>query len=227
MTDTPGRLMAGSAARLALGVALGLASTLGARAQGMGPGMMGGNGHGMMGGSGYGTTGAPAQASAATPAWGRLTAYVRAHQLTCLSCHALSQRSLGPPFVDIAHRFAGHPNGAAELARTIGTGSSGQWAGYPPMPGGLATPDQARILAQFILDMDRCIVATPQRGRRERRGSRSGAGSRAVAPRHHASVTCNRRGHSYMPKINRRRLSTSREVLPRDSDLHVTMEPCL
>ncbi len=171
MTHSPTRSLARSPARLALGIALGLGTALAtpARGQGMGmgPGMMGGTGHGMMGGAGPGMRGGPGygtndadrqatgQGTAAPPAWGRLSAYIGAQHLMCLSCHELSKRNIGPAFADIAHRFAGQPNARATLTQAISHGVSDQWAGYPAMPGGLATPGQAATLAQFILDLAR------------------------------------------------------------------------
>jgi cytochrome c551/c552 len=57
--------------------------------------------------------------------------------------------------MDIARRFTGQPNGAVELTGAIRNGVSGQWAGYPPMPGELATPKQAKNLAELILHLAR------------------------------------------------------------------------
>ena len=53
--------------------------------------------------------------------------------------------------MDIAHRFAGQADAAVELAGAISHGVAGQWPGYPPMPGGLATSKQAQSLAGLIL----------------------------------------------------------------------------
>jgi cytochrome c551/c552 len=116
----------------------------------MGPGMMGGHGPGMMGGQGGGESG---PAAAGNPAWGRLNGYVASHRLPCMSCHAFTGRGMGPSFADIAHRFGDRPDGAATLAHAISQGSSGQWTGYPPMPGGQATPGEAGTLARLILEL--------------------------------------------------------------------------
>jgi cytochrome c len=138
------------AASLALALALGLAAATTAHSQGMmGSGMMGG---GMMGG--YGPRNAqPPESDASAPGWNDLSAYVRSERLPCMSCHALSARGTGPAYLAIAHRFSGKANGRAELAGAISNGVSGQWAGYPPMPGGFATSGQARRLAALILQL--------------------------------------------------------------------------
>lgn len=133
-----------------LALALGLAAATTAHSQGMmGGGMMGG---GMMGGYGPRTAEPPA-GSASAPGWGKLSTYIQDNGLPCLSCHALSSRSAGPAFLDIAHRFFAQPSGASELAVAIRNGVAGQWPGYPPMPGGMATREQATRLASLILDL--------------------------------------------------------------------------
>lgn len=165
---------AGLPVRLAMGIVLGMAlgygGAISAQAQGTrqqgastyGSGMMGGNGGGMMGGGGagmmgggggYGREAAPTGRSA--PGWNRLTSYIHDRNLTCMSCHEVSARKIGPTFSDIARRVAGQPTAQAELAQAISNGVSGRWPGYPPMPGGLATPEQARTLARLILQAQR------------------------------------------------------------------------
>lgn len=163
MPFAPRRLAVELPLRLALGVALGCAGTLSAQALGAvqqgaggyGPGMMGGQGMGMMGGRGAGVNGGDGQEAgqpgAGSPGWNKLTSYIHAHALTCMTCHAVTGRGVGPAFADIAHRFAGQANGQAEMAKAISGGASGLWPGYPPMPGGLASSEQARILAGLIL----------------------------------------------------------------------------
>jgi cytochrome c len=129
-----------------------LAAPIAADSQGMrGGGMMNGGmmGGGMMGG--YGPPGEPGPSKGSNPKWDELSSYVQSNGLACMSCHAYSARGAGPAFTDIARRFAGHPGSADELSRAISDGVSGQWSGYQPMPGGLATPRQAKELAGLIL----------------------------------------------------------------------------
>lgn len=106
-------------------------------------------GGGMMGG--YGPRGEPGPSKGTNPRWDQLSSYVQSNSLACMSCHTYSGRGTGPAFADIAQRFAGHPGSRDELTRAISNGISGQWQGYPPMPGGLATPGQARELAGLVL----------------------------------------------------------------------------
>lgn len=142
------RLHRGALLALALGFGLAAATTV--HSQGMmGGGMMGG---GMMGG--YGPRIAqPPESNASAPGWNDLSAYIRTNGLPCMSCHALSARSTGPAYLDIARRFSSQADGGPELAGAISNGVSGQWPGYPPMPGGMATPRQAARLASLILQL--------------------------------------------------------------------------
>lgn len=127
-----------------------------AHAQAMGPATMGGGmmGGGMMGGYGPRNE-ASSEGGASNPDWGKLTSYVQSDGLACMSCHNLSAKGPGPAYMDIAHRFTGRTHGASELTSAISNGVSGQWPGYPPMPGGLATPKQAETLAALILHLAR------------------------------------------------------------------------
>jgi cytochrome c len=155
VTNSRSRRTAGWA--LALGIGLSLATPMTAVSQGMGgygPGSMGGGmmGGGMMGG--YGPPGgAPAQGNGRNATWDRLATYMSSNRLSCVSCHRFSGPGAGPAFTDIAQRFGGQPNAATELTGAIRYGIAGRWPGYPPMPGGMATPGQAERLASLILDL--------------------------------------------------------------------------
>jgi cytochrome c551/c552 len=152
VTNSRSRRMAGWV--LALGIGLGLATPMTAVSQGMGGGMMGG---GMMGGGTMGGYGPPVgetrQSGGRNATWDRLASYIDSNRLPCLSCHRFSGPGEGPAFIEIAQHFGGQPKAAAELAGAISYGIAGRWPGYPPMPGGTATPGQADRLASLILDM--------------------------------------------------------------------------
>ena len=136
-----------------LTLALGLAAPLPADSQGMmGGGTMGGR---MMGGGMMGEYGAPGQSNPRNAKWDRLSVYIASNRLPCLSCHRFSGRAAAPAFMDIAQQFSGQPRAAAELSGAISYGIAGRWPGYPPMPGGLATPEQAKRLASLILHLAR------------------------------------------------------------------------
>jgi len=116
-------------------------------------GMMDG---GMMDGGmmGQGANGSRSQSEESSdPAIRNLLGYVRSNGLTCLSCHSVGSRSVGPTFMDIARRYAGNDGAQSALAESIANGAAGKWAGYPAMPSGLASPSQATKLSALILSL--------------------------------------------------------------------------
>ncbi len=69
----------------------------------------------------------------------------------CSGCHAAADASVGPAFKAIAKRYKGKKV-VDELATRIREGSSGRWgeATHPPM--GALEPDEAKLLARWVLD---------------------------------------------------------------------------
>ncbi len=85
----------------------------------------------------------------------------------CLSCHRGVEVRVGPPYKEVAERYAGRADAEAVLAAHIvdGTGPTGLgWmkegkASQPFMPpNGNVTPDEARRLAKWILGVRAEIV---------------------------------------------------------------------
>lgn len=83
----------------------------------------------------------------------QLLSYVNSNGLACMSCHAIDHRVIGPPWQDVAVRYKGKPHAETTVANAIANGNTGLWAGYPPMPAGMATPAQAKDLAKLILHL--------------------------------------------------------------------------
>lgn len=75
---------------------------------------------------------------------------------SCLACHQVDARRVGPPFREIGKRYAGAGDPAATieyLAGTIQNGGRGRW-GAIPMPAQPRVSDaDARALAEWILNM--------------------------------------------------------------------------
>src|SRR4030067_2709811 len=74
-------------------------------------------------------------------------------KLNCTACHALDKRKLGPSFQEVANKYKGDANAAANLQVKISRGGSGSW-GTMPMPANDAGgPKQAEIhdIVAFIL----------------------------------------------------------------------------
>lgn len=72
---------------------------------------------------------------------------------SCLACHQIDKKRVGPPLAVIAQRFAASEGAQAYLADSIRNGSRGRW-GAVPMP---AQPQvsgaDAQLLAAWILSL--------------------------------------------------------------------------
>ena len=74
---------------------------------------------------------------------------------TCLSCHAVDQKVLGPSFKDIAARYAGNKAAAAKLVTKIRKGGEIAWGGPMAMPAmeGTVSEAEAKQLVDWILSL--------------------------------------------------------------------------
>lgn len=72
---------------------------------------------------------------------------------TCLSCHALDQKVIGPSFKEIATKYAGNKDAAAKLATKIRKGGPNVWGGPLAMPAmeGSVSEAEAKQLVDWIL----------------------------------------------------------------------------
>ena len=70
---------------------------------------------------------------------------------TCLACHGVDKRVVGPALREIAARYQGQADVEAKLIEKVRRGSSGAW-GAVPMPPNPDLPEaEARTLVQWIL----------------------------------------------------------------------------
>jgi cytochrome c len=72
---------------------------------------------------------------------------------SCLACHRVDGRRVGPAFTLIAQRFAGQPGAADYLAHTIRSGGRGRWGPIPMPAQPQVTPEQASAIAAWILSL--------------------------------------------------------------------------
>ncbi len=72
---------------------------------------------------------------------------------TCLGCHQVDAKRLGPSFALIAQRYGAVPNAEDYLAIVIRQGGRNRW-GAVPMPAQPQVSEQeARVIAQWILTL--------------------------------------------------------------------------
>ena len=69
----------------------------------------------------------------------------------CMACHAVDKKMVGPSYQDVAKKYGGQKDAAANLAKSIKEGGSGKW-GPVPMPSQPSVSDADAItLATWIL----------------------------------------------------------------------------
>lgn len=72
---------------------------------------------------------------------------------TCLGCHQVDSKRVGPAFVQIAERH-GHTNGALDyLAGAIRQGGRGRWGAVPMPAQPQVNDEQAQQIASWILSL--------------------------------------------------------------------------
>ena len=74
-----------------------------------------------------------------------------AQKKTCMACHALDKKLVGPAYKDVAAKYAGQKDAVAKLAEKIQKGGTGVW-GQIPMPANpQVSADEAKTLAAWVL----------------------------------------------------------------------------
>ncbi len=69
----------------------------------------------------------------------------------CFSCHATTDKVVGPSFASVAERYRGTPDAAAGLAQSVRYGSKGKWGRIPmPAHAAIGNEDLDR-LARWVL----------------------------------------------------------------------------
>ncbi|WP_432720903.1 c-type cytochrome [Jeongeupia wiesaeckerbachi] len=79
-----------------------------------------------------------------------VTPQALANSKSCMACHSMTQKIVGPGFKQVADRYRGDKGAAAKLATKIRKGGSGVW-GPMAMPPAAVTDAEAQQLATWIL----------------------------------------------------------------------------
>jgi cytochrome c len=100
---------------------------------------------------------AAATAGSAGPAAGgagdQLTGEALARARTCLACHQVERKQVGPAYRDVAARFADDPNAVPTLAKAIRHGGRGQWGAVPMPAQPQVSEAEAAELARWVLTL--------------------------------------------------------------------------
>lgn len=70
---------------------------------------------------------------------------------SCMACHTVDRKIVGPSFKDIALRYRADKGAEAKLAGKLRAGSSGAWGKVPMPPNPQLSDADARQLARWIL----------------------------------------------------------------------------
>ncbi|HEY1090408.1 MAG TPA: c-type cytochrome [Burkholderiaceae bacterium] len=73
-----------------------------------------------------------------------------AQKKTCMACHQIDKKVVGPAFKEVAAKYAKDKDAVNKLVASITKGGTGKW-GTGMMPPGMASEAEAKILAQWIL----------------------------------------------------------------------------
>ena len=71
---------------------------------------------------------------------------------SCMGCHAMDKKVVGPSYKDIAAKYKGQPDAVDKLVKKVKVGGGGVW-GAVLMPGNSSISDaDAKTVVQWILD---------------------------------------------------------------------------
>jgi S-disulfanyl-L-cysteine oxidoreductase SoxD len=82
---------------------------------------------------------------------GGAAAIALTQKYSCVACHGLDSKIIGPAFRDVAKKYAGGADAVAYLAGKIKAGGSGAW-GAIPMPAQALSEADAKIIAEWLTD---------------------------------------------------------------------------
>ena len=69
---------------------------------------------------------------------------------SCLACHAVDKKLVGPAYQDVAKKYAGQADAEATVAKSIKAGGSGKWGPVPMPPQAQLSDGDAKALAAWV-----------------------------------------------------------------------------
>ncbi|MNZ79727.1 Cytochrome c-551 precursor [compost metagenome] len=70
---------------------------------------------------------------------------------SCLSCHAINHKVVGPAYREVATKYANDPQALAKIMSSIQKGGTGKWGNITMPPFAQLSPDDLQTLATFVL----------------------------------------------------------------------------
>jgi cytochrome c len=71
----------------------------------------------------------------------------------CLTCHKVAEPNIGPAYQAVADRYENNPGTIDMLSQKIIKGGSGNWGSVPMTPHGDLSPDDAKLMAEYVMSL--------------------------------------------------------------------------
>lgn len=72
---------------------------------------------------------------------------------SCMACHGIDRKLVGPSFKDVARRYAGNKDAHSLLVTKIMKGSSGAWGPVPMPPNIRVSEAEAKKLSAWMMSL--------------------------------------------------------------------------
>ena len=73
----------------------------------------------------------------------------------CFNCHAIEQKIVGPPLVEIAAKYRGQPGALDASVRRVRDGSTKVWGEVPMLPHPQHTTDEVTIMLRWVFGLEK------------------------------------------------------------------------
>jgi len=74
-----------------------------------------------------------------------------AQDKSCLACHQIDKKLVGPAYKDVAKKYAGNKDAEAMLMKKVRAGGTGVWGQIPMPPNTGVSEKEAQILVKWVL----------------------------------------------------------------------------
>lgn len=92
-------------------------------------------------------------ALAASPALAATDIDALAKAKNCFACHQTDTKLVGPPYKEVAKKYAGDKTAAAKLTEKVVKGGVGVWGPVPMPPNPIVSPAEAKTLVDWVLSL--------------------------------------------------------------------------
>ena len=76
-------------------------------------------------------------------------------QSDCFNCHAIDQKIVGPPLLDVAAKYRGQPGAIDASVQRVMNGSTGVWGPVPMLPHPQHTADELHIMLTWVFGLEK------------------------------------------------------------------------